>query len=40
VRERTTSLRFTLENTGAPEIRISREALFMYPERTDQGVEI
>ena len=40
LRERTTSLRFTLENTGAPEIRISREALFMYPERTDQGVEI
>ena len=40
VHERTTSLRFTLENTGTPEIRISREAPFMYPERTGQGVEI
>jgi cytochrome c oxidase accessory protein FixG len=40
LRERTTSLRFTLENTGTPEIRISREAPFMYPERTDKGTEI
>jgi len=40
LRERTTSLRFTLENTRTPEIRISREALFMYPERTDKGREI
>jgi hypothetical protein len=40
LRERTTSLQFTLENTGTPEIRISREAPFMYPERTDKGREI
>ncbi|HLE42118.1 MAG TPA: 4Fe-4S dicluster domain-containing protein [Nitrospirota bacterium] len=40
LRDRTTSLRFTLENTRTPEIRISREALFMYPERTDKGREI
>jgi cytochrome c oxidase accessory protein FixG len=40
LRDRTTVLRFTLENTGTSEIKISREAPFIYPERTDQGVEI
>ncbi len=40
LRDRTTSLRFTLENTGTSEIKITREAPFIYPERTDQGVEI
>ncbi len=40
LRDRTTLLRFTLENTGTSEIKISREAPFIYPERTDQGVEI
>lgn len=38
--ERTTRLRFTLESTKTPEIRIIREAPFVYPERSDKGVEI
>ncbi len=38
--ERITLLRFTLESTTSPEIRVIREAPFVYPERTDEGVEI
>ena len=38
--DRVTQLRFILESTKSPEIRIIRTAPFLYPERTDQGVEI
>lgn len=38
--ERATQLRFALEHTKRPELRIVREASFIYPERTDRGVEI
>lgn len=38
--ERITRLRFTLESTKIPEVRIIRDAPFVYPERTDEGVEI
>jgi cytochrome c oxidase accessory protein FixG len=38
--ERVTQLRFALENTRRPEIRVVRETSFIYPERTDRGVEI
>jgi len=38
--DRITQLRFTLESTKTPEIKIIREAPFVYPERTDKGVEI
>jgi hypothetical protein len=40
LRELTTLLRFTLENTATTEIKVIREAPFIYPERTDRGVEI
>ena len=38
--ERTTRLRFTLTNAVSREIRIGQEAPFVYPERSDKGVEI
>ncbi len=38
--DRITQLRFTLESTKTPELKIIREAPFVYPERTDKGVEI
>jgi polyferredoxin len=38
--ERVTQLRFALGHTKRPELRIVREASFIYPERTDKGVEI
>ena len=38
--DRVTPLRFTLESTSSREIRIVHEALFIYPDRTDKGVEI
>jgi cytochrome c oxidase accessory protein FixG len=37
---RITQLRFTLENTASREIRMIQEAPFIYPERSDKGVEI
>lgn len=38
--ERVTPLRFVLENTKNRELRVIRVAPFVYPERTDWGVEI
>jgi len=38
--DRITQLRFTLESTKTPEVKITREAPFVYPVRTDKGVEI
>jgi polyferredoxin len=38
--DRVTPLRFTLESTSSREIRIVHEAPFIYPDRTDKGVEI
>ena len=38
--DRVTRLRFILENTDSKEIRVVQEAPFVYPERTEQGVEI
>lgn len=38
--ERVTQLRFALENTRRPEIKIVRETSFIYPERTEKGIEI
>lgn len=40
LRERITRLQFTLKSTRSSEIRITREAPFLYPERTEKGVEI
>ncbi len=37
---RITQLRFILENITNPEIRIEQEATFIYPQRTDKGLEI
>jgi len=37
---RTTRIRFTLTNTVSSEIRIDQEAPFIYPERSDKGVDI
>ena len=37
---RTTRLRFTLTDTLSKEIRIGQEAPFIYPERSDKGVDI
>jgi cytochrome c oxidase accessory protein FixG len=37
---RITQLRFALENMSSREIRIEQEAPFIYPERSDKGVEI
>jgi cytochrome c oxidase accessory protein FixG len=38
--ERVTRLRFTLTNAVSSEIRIGQEAPFIYPERSDKGVDI
>jgi hypothetical protein len=38
--ERTTRLRFTLTDAVSREIRIGQEAPFIYPERSDKGVDI
>lgn len=38
--ERITRLRFTLTNAVSKEIRIGQDAPFIYPERSDKGVEI
>jgi len=38
--ERATRLRFTLTNAVSKELRISQEARFIYPERSDKGVDI
>jgi len=38
--DRTTRLRFTLTNAVSREIRIGQEAPFIYPERSDKGVDI
>lgn len=38
--DRVTRLQFVLQKTANPEIRIVREAAFIYPERSDRGVEI
>jgi len=38
--ERITRLRFMLQSVDLSEIRINQEAPFVYPERTDKGVEI
>ncbi len=38
--ERVTRVRFALENISSPEIKIVQEAPFVYPERSDKGVEI
>lgn len=38
--ERTTRLRFTLTNALSKEIRIGQDAPFIYPERSDKGVDI
>jgi hypothetical protein len=38
--ERVTRLSFTLENTSRHEIRAVQEAPFVYPERSDKGVDI
>jgi hypothetical protein len=38
--DRVTRLRFILENTDSKEIRVVQEAPFVYPERTEKGVEI
>lgn len=37
---RNTQIRFTLENTLLPEVRIVRESSFLYSDRSEQGVEI
>ena len=37
---RNTQLRFILENVSSQEIRIEQEAVFIYPERTERGLEI
>ena len=38
--ERSTRVRFTLTNAVSREIRIGQEAAFIYPERSDKGVDI
>lgn len=38
--DRVTRLHFILENTDSKEIRVVQEAPFVYPERSDKGVEI
>jgi hypothetical protein len=38
--DRVTPLRFILENTDSKEIRVVQEAPFVYPERSEKGVEI
>ena len=38
--ERTTRLRFTLRDLKAPELKIVRDAPFIYPARSDRGIEI
>jgi cytochrome c oxidase accessory protein FixG len=38
--ERVTRLRFTLTNAASKKLRISQEAPFIYPERSDKGVDI
>jgi polyferredoxin len=38
--ERVTRLHFILENTGSKEMRIIQEAPFVFPERSEKGVEI
>lgn len=38
--DRVTRLRFILENTDSKEIKVVQEAPFVYPERTEKGVEI
>jgi hypothetical protein len=38
--ERVTRLHFILENTESSEMRIIQEAPFVYPERSEKGVEI
>jgi cytochrome c oxidase accessory protein FixG len=38
--QRVTNLHFILENTDSKEIRVVQEAPFVYPERSDKGVEI
>jgi cytochrome c oxidase accessory protein FixG len=38
--ERMTRIRFTLTDTVSSEIRIDQEAPFIYPERSDKGVDI
>ena len=38
--ERVTQLHFILENTDSKEIKMVQEAPFVYPERSDKGVEI
>lgn len=40
LRDRVTRLSFILESTSEREIRIVREAPFLYPDRTEKGVEI
>jgi hypothetical protein len=37
---RNTQLRFILENVSSQEIRIEQEAVFIYPARTERGLEI
>jgi hypothetical protein len=38
--DRVTRLRFTLKNISSPEIQLVQEAPFVYPERSDKGIEI
>jgi hypothetical protein len=38
--DRITRLRFTLESISSRETRIVQEAPFVYPDRTDKGLEI
>ena len=38
--ERSTRVRFTLTNAVSREIKIGQEAPFIYPERSDKGVDI
>ncbi len=38
--ERVTRLHFLLENTESREMRVVQEAPFVFPERTEKGVEI
>jgi hypothetical protein len=38
--DRVTRLRFMLEHTEAHELRMTREAAFIYSDRTDRGLEI
>jgi polyferredoxin len=40
IADRVTRLRFTLESTSSREIRVVQEAPFIYPDRTDKGLEI